>query len=111
MARRDVDQYYAVITSQYQELLRELESLKKEDDIAEDIIEDVKKDINIIKSNRDRWVYMMYLLDRPKRKEKAKRFDKSYLSRMKEKFGNNSAQDVVEENEEVLERVKEWKIS
>lgn len=106
MARRDVDKYFAKITSQYQELLRELEDIEQEQDIPENIIEDIKRDIDIVKTNRDRFVYLMYLLDRPKRKEKAKRFDASYLGRMKQKFGNNSAQDVIEENEEALERLR-----
>ena len=107
MARRDVDEYYAIITSQYQELLRELAEVEKEQNISKDVVEDIKKDIDIIKTNRDRFVYLMYLLDRPKRKEKAKKFDKGYLSRMKEKFGDNSVEAVVKENDEALERIKE----
>lgn len=111
MARRDVDEYFALVQSQYQDLLSDLAEIEKESNISEDIVDDIKKDIDVIKANRDRLAYMMYLLDKPKRKEKAKRFENHYLSRMKEKFGNNSADDVIAENEEALERIEQWKIS
>ena len=63
MARKDVDEYYNIISAQYAQLLEELAELEKDETIPEDIIEDVKRDIDIVKTNRDRWVYMIYLLN------------------------------------------------
>lgn len=105
MARRDVDEYYNIISAQYQQLLEELKELEEDGSISEDILEDVQRDIDIVKTNRDRWVYMIYLLNKPARKEKAKRYEKQYKKKMSE-YGNNSVEDVIEENDEALERIK-----
>ena len=48
MARKDVDEYYNIISAQYTQLLEELAELEKDETIPEDIIEDVKRDIGII---------------------------------------------------------------
>lgn len=106
MAKKDVLMYYDTITAQYKDLLNELEDLESCGGISEDIINDVKRDIDIVKTNRDRWVYMMYLLDRPQRKSKAKKYDKCYGKKMMKEHGNNTVDDVVKENEEALERIR-----
>lgn len=105
MARRDVDEYYNIISEQYQQLLEELKEAQEED-TPDYILDDIKRDIDIVKTNRDRWVYMMYLLNKPKRKEKAKRYEKQYEKKMRE-YGDNSVDSVIKENEEALERIEE----
>ena len=106
MARRDVDEYYNIISEQYQQLLEELKEAQEED-TPDYILDDIKRDIDIVKTNRDRWVYMMYLLNKPKRKEKAKRYEKQYEKKMRE-YGDNSVDSVIKENEEALERIEEY---
>lgn len=107
MARRDVDEYFHIINEQYIDLLKELEDLRSEEDIPQNIIDGVLKDIEVVKANRSRFAYMIYLLDRPQRKEKAKLYEKCYSKRMEKLYGENSVDDVVEENEEILDRIYE----
>ena len=105
MARRDIDEYFQIINEQYTDLLKELADLQSDKEIPEHIIEEVKNDIEVMKTNRSRFAYMMYLLDRPQRKEKAKLYEKCYSKRMEKLYGENSVDSVVEENEEILEKI------
>lgn len=108
MARKDVDEYYNIISAQYAQLLEELSELEKDETIPEDIIEDVKRDIDIVKTNRDRWVYMIYLLNRPARKKKAERYDKIYQNKALNEEQTNSIDYVIDENQEVLDNIEEY---
>jgi len=108
MARKDVDEYYNIISAQYAQLLEELAELEKDETIPEDIIEDVKRDIDIVKTNRDRWVYMIYLLNRPVRKKKAERYDKIYQNKALNEEQTNSIDYVIDENQEVLDNIEEY---
>ena len=120
MAIRDVKLYFLQVQSQYQELLDEVDDLEKalaDDILTEEQFEIAKKSIDIIKGNYERLAYIIMLLNRPKQKDKAVKYEKTY----KEWFDylkGNSKQAVYDENYDALvdfrkfakEMKKEYKV-
>ena len=120
MAIRDVKLYFLQVQSQYQELLDEVDDLEKalaDDILTEEQFETAKKSIDIIKGNYERLAYIIMLLNKPKRKDKAEKYEKTY----KEWFDylkGNSKQAVYDENYDALvdfrkfakEMKKEYKV-
>lgn len=111
MAIIDVKQYYYEMLMQYLEMkedIKDFEEALQAGYITEDKLEDVKKDIFIVKENLDRLSYIMYLLNIPKRKEKRKNYNRQNSTL--EKYFNESkatSKDVIDENTNVLKHFKD----
>ena len=111
MSIKHVKKYYHQIQSQYAQMVVYLKEFEKEasDGLIEpERVESVKKSVQVMKDNYERWAYMMYLLYTPNRKEKAAKFRN--MVRMDEQVPHkNTADWILEENNKVLHDLKENK--
>lgn len=111
MAIIDVKQYYYELLMQYLEMkedIKDFEEALSAGYITEDKLDEVKKDIFIVKENLDRLSYVMHLLNLPKRKEKQKKY-KQQNSKLEKYFEENKATSkyVIDENTNVLKHFKD----
>lgn len=108
MAKKHVDEYYNKITSQYHEMLQDIEDFEKECAqglVEPERIERLKEQIAPIKQNWERWTFMMFLLNQPARKEKVARYkkqNKKLISKLEKK---NTVNAVIHENEEAIRMI------
>lgn len=111
MAKRDVREYCFIMLRQYLELkedLADFEQAFKDGYITEDKLTEVKNDVNRLKENYDRLVYICYLLDlpnKPKKQEKLKR-QNADIEKGFDKIGASTSA-VVDENKGIIAHVKE----
>jgi hypothetical protein len=110
MSVKEVKRYYSQICDQYQEMINDIKDLEKEAEqglIEPERIERLKEQIAPIKQNYERWSYMMFLLNEPKRKSKKA----NYIRRSKKLIENldpeNSLESVLAENEEARTHIGE----
>ena len=109
MSVKHVKKYYDEICEQYKEMLENIKDAEQDamnDMVDMDYVENLKKVIQPIKDNYERWSYLMFLLNQPERKEKIT----AYKRRM-EKFLNGLPKDksveaTIEENNSALKNVK-----
>lgn len=111
MALIDVKQYYYDVLNQYLEMkedIADFEEALKAGYITEDKLEEVKKDIYIVKENLDRLSYVMHLFNLPKRKSKQEKYKKQNI-KLEKYFEENAAtsKQVIEENTNVLKHFKD----
>ncbi len=111
MAIIDVKQYYYDVLNQYLEMKEDIvdfEEALKDGYITEDRLEEVKKDIFIVKENLDRLSYIMHLLNLPKRKSKHNKY-RGQNSKLENYFEENKAtsKNVIDENTNVLKHFKD----
>lgn len=104
MAKRDVDNYFNQLCSDYcdmVEALRDMEEEANKNLISPEQLDNTKRQVEQIKNNYMRISYIMYLLNRPNKKNKQKRYDKQ------KKFDYNYTLDgVIEENRSILQSIK-----
>ncbi len=73
MAKRHVIQYYLELENEYiemQDTLKELQTLAQEGKVEESSYLSMLEDVNLIKNNYERVSYIMFLLNKPNRREK-----------------------------------------
>lgn len=110
MAKRDVTEYCYTMLQQYIELqndLKDFEQAFRDGHITEERLAEVKFDVERVKENYDRLVYIQYLYDlpnRPKKKEKFKKANKDIEQYFDEK--NASSATVFEENKSIIGKIK-----
>ena len=81
MAVRDVREYFYTMLSQYLEEkqnLADFEEALKDGNITEEQMQEVMDTVADLETNYHRLVYIMYLLDMPKRKHKKAKYVKQY---------------------------------
>ena len=79
MSIKHVNEYYSQICSQYKEMIQDIKDLEKEAEqglVEPERIKRLEDQVAPIKTNYERWSYMMYLLNLPTRKEKQKRYER-----------------------------------
>lgn len=113
MAVKDIVDYYNKVTSHYiemKEVLKELESNIPEDKIenANNNISMIRKDVEQLASNYRRISYIMYLLNKPTKKEKHKRYEQSETKRLSEISEENSLEGIVKEDNDILKRLNSY---
>ena len=87
MAIRDVREYYYTMLNQYLEEkqnLADFEEALKEGFITEDQMQEALDAVADLEKNYHRLVYIMYLLDMPKRKRKQAKYVKQYSAIIEE---------------------------
>jgi hypothetical protein len=87
MAIRDVREYYYTMLNQYLEEkqnLADFEEALKEGFITEEQMQEALDTVADLEKNYHRLVYIMYLLDMPKRKRKQAKYVKQYTAIMEE---------------------------
>lgn len=112
MAVKHVKAYYQEISNQYHEMLDTLKDFEKEAHeglVEPERIEQIKQTIKPLKDNYERWSYMMFLLNKPNRNSKVKKWQKlqNQINKNKNFDTKNTLEAVTQENEKTLQKLKE----
>lgn len=109
MAYKHIKEYYDKICEQYLEMKDEIRDfeIEAQNNIMEpERLDMIKEQIKPLMDNYERWSYMMYLLNLPVKKSKQKSYqerNKKFISNLNK---NNSLQSVLEENKQVINKMK-----
>ena len=107
MAKKDFDRYYEEVENTYLEMLENLRDMEREmaDGLVDpDMFEQMKEMIIPLKNNYETLGYVKFLLNKPVRKEKEKR----YISQNKKLLAHSKTKEqVLKENHQVLDSLKE----
>lgn len=104
MARKDFDDYYNKVTAQFQQLNKVFEDMNHEVEqgmVEPERVEQLKLTIEPIKNSYHTLTYIKYLLDKPSRKSKHKRYDGQNKKRLESSKGYHSS-DYIERNKKIL---------
>ena len=89
--------------------LRDFEKLAQENMFSPERLDQIKETIKPLKDNYERWSYMMFLLNKPNRNSRVKKWQKQNEKLMKNLNTKNSVESVIEENNNVLSTLKNSK--
>lgn len=109
MAKKHFDEYYNSVCKQYFELKKCLEDMSKEVEegmVSPERLENLKLTINPVITNYQNLSYIKYLLDKPKKKQKQRKYDKNNLLLKTSK--NKNGQYVLEDNKSIIDNLKLW---
>lgn len=110
MSVKHVKLYYDEICAQYHEMLETLKDFEEEcanNLVDPDRIEQAKKIIEPLKDNYEKISYIMFLLNKPNKKEKLKKYEKQNAKLLTEFDKKNSLNGMKEKNKEVINDLKE----
>ena len=113
MAKKDIEEYYQKVCNDYTEMLNTLTDMEdafNQNMVSEEQLNSVKKMIEPLKNNYMTLSWVMYLLYKPQRKEKAKMFDRQMTKFKSDKDINRNKENVLAENQEVLKKIREYKL-
>ena len=108
MAKRDVEESFLIIANQMHQMRELINSIEEIDDPivaknAQKNLEGIKKQAEGIRRNYEIFSQVMYLLNKPVRKEKQEDYARRE-SKVREMMGNyNSPEYIIEENHKGLE--------
>lgn len=109
MAVKHIKEAFDQIASQYSEMLDEIRDFEEEASkglIEPERLDQIKESIKPLMANYERWSYIMFLLNKPVKKTK----EKKYLSQNKKFIAslnkNNSIESSIEENKQVIKDLK-----
>lgn len=105
MSVKDVKIYFDKIVDDYHEMITAIKDMEEEVSnglVEPERLENMKNIVNPLMLNYERWSYMMYLLNKPNRKSKEKRYEKTY------KKVKNTFNDEHRENMEVVKNLKSY---
>lgn len=108
MARKDFDDYYNKITSQFQQLNSVFEDMNREVEsgmVEPERIEQLKLTIEPIKTSYHTLTYIKYLLDKPTRKYKHKRYEGQNRKSLQSSKGYHSS-NYIDRNKKILDTLK-----
>lgn len=109
MSVKDVMNYYAQVCADYREMednIKDFEEAVSKEIFPPERVEEYKKSIEPFKVNYERLSYIVYLLNRPVRKEKIAGYAKRNQKLLKSLDPNNSLEAQTKENREVVEKTK-----
>lgn len=109
MAVKHIKEYFDQICDQYHEMLEEIRDFEEEAKqglIEPERLDLIKQQIEPLKNNYERWSYMMYLLNKPVRKQKEKAYQQRNAKFLKMIQGKNTIQGVLEENKDTIDNLK-----
>lgn len=109
MSHRDVIEYYKQIQNDYIEMREELKDLEKEcmeGLVSPEQVDQMKSTIEPLKTNYERISYIIYLMNKPVRKNKAEGYKKRNQKLLKSLNPSNSIENSLKENKEVLNKLK-----
>lgn len=101
MSVKHIREQYQQITEDYMDMLdsvKELEQAVSEKVVSQEKLDNIKQQLEIIRTNYMRWQYVMFLLDKPNKKVKQKKYNKTYTKMPKTEH---------EENKEALNKFKD----
>lgn len=108
MSKKDVDEYYTKVCADYKQLKETLTEMEEEfKNSVQDVdkIEQVRKMIEPLKVNYERISYIMYLFNKPVRRNKKFSYELENKKRLNN-FSNSSLEDIHRENQEVIKNLK-----
>lgn len=108
MAVKDIKIYYDEVCDQYHELINELHDFEKEAEqgfIEPERLEQIQKSIQPIINNYQMLSYIIFLLNKPARKEKYKKYEKQNRKLLEQIAAENTKQGVLNQNKNVLDTV------
>lgn len=105
MAKKDFDEYFEQVASQYQEMQENLKEIEQENLPSDETIETLKALIEPLKNNYLTLSYVKFLLDKPARKEKTNWYVRNN-KRLLESVGNRTKECVVNENDKIIKLMK-----
>lgn len=106
MSRKDVQDYYNQIYVDYTDMVQALKDMEQECTnglVSPDRVNQLKEMLEPIKINYQRISYIMYLLDKPNKKEKRRWYD----NQNKNKYVGTTLKEVREENKSYIEKAKQ----
>ena len=109
MSVKDVKNYYTQICQQYQEMIDNIKDLETESEkglIEPERVERLKEQVAPIKRNYERWTYMMFLLNKPQRKQKFKKYQQQNKRLLSNLSSENSVESVLSENNETIKNME-----
>ena len=112
MALKDLKNYYNEVCDQYYEMLENLKDFQKDQEeglVEEDRMEEIKQNIKPLMDNYERISYLMFLLNKPARKEKVKSYEKRNKKLLQKLSKENSLEKMRKENKEILDYTKNLK--
>lgn len=111
MSKKHVVNYYNTVCEQYHQFveeLRDFEDACQKGLVSPEVIENAKQTIQPLKSNWETLNYIMFLLNKPNKKKKEKR----YTQERKNKMQNMRTEDeIVKENKECITKLNGLKQS
>lgn len=110
MSKKHVEQYYNEICDQYMEMqqnIKDFEQIAMEGMIEPERLDEIKKNIEPLMVNYERISYIMYLLNKPNKKEKLKVYEKQNKKILKKLNKNNSLENTLNENTNCINTLKE----
>lgn len=108
---RDIKEYYQQVTKDYNNMKQELEEMSKElesEMIQPEQLENMERIIQPIKMNFETLSYFMYLLNKPAKKSKQKRYE-SQNKKLLNNAGDRTKEKVLEENKQALQELNKFR--
>ena len=114
MAKKDVDEYYQKVCADYSEMLQTLTDMEdafNQNMVSEEQLNQVKEMIVPLKNNYMTLSWIVFLLNKPARKEKAESYDRMMAKFKSDKDINRNMENVLSEDKTVLENLKNFGIN
>lgn len=108
MAKRHVIRYFLELENQFiemQETVKELQQLASDGKVEESTYLNAKEDMELIKQNYERIAYIIFLLNKPNRKEKDK-YDEKVNESWYKLLKTSSKEAIVDETKDALAHFK-----
>lgn len=108
MALKDIHNYYNQICKQYSDMLNEIRDFEEEARkglIEPERLDKIKEDIAPLKDNYERWSYMMFLLNKPSRKSKYKKYEQQNKKLLQSIQDKNKMDAILKENNASIHKV------
>ena len=108
MAKKDFDRYYKEVENQYLEMLDNLKDFQEaamNKLIEPERLQEIEANIAPIKQNYQRLSYVMYLLNKPTKKQKQAKYNK-VNKKLIEKLKGHDEQSILKENENSIENLR-----
>lgn len=105
MAVKDIKKYFDEVANQYSDMLAELKDFEKlaEDGLfAPERLEQIKQQIQPLVNNYQTLSYIMFLLNKPVRKEKHKKYEKQNQKMLKTIDKKFTKDGIIQTNQEVI---------
>ena len=108
MAKKDLEQYYATLCSQRNQVIEDIKEFEKECEnnlVDPERVEQFKENMKPIISNWERVSFLMHLLNKPTKKKSEKAYNNTHSKFLKTLNVGNAPKAVIEENNRALKEL------
>jgi ribosome recycling factor len=109
MSVKHIKEYYEEVSAQYHELLNELKDFEKEAQegmIEPERLDMIKENIKPLTNNYQTLSWIMFLLNKPNKKQKHKTYERQNQKRLNSLDKRFSKEGVINTNNDTLDRLK-----